>query len=242
MKNRIHSAYIAGLLALTGLACWLSAEWLNPIYKAKLAAVQSAVNPAMLVQTCVSVVTSHGSGSGTLLESAGDVYVLTAAHVVNGETEGIKLFQDSLDVPFRRFASTATLVRVFDAEDVAILHVSTPATLPGRRYAQVASITPTAIGSTLYHVGSFLGPIGSQSFSRGYLAKLLRISPLRQGQPRFQYSGPAYPGSSGGGVFNTEGKLVGTVVEAAGADMIYCVPIEVIIEVARREGLLEIVR
>lgn len=69
------------------------------------------------------------------------------------------------------------------------------------------------IGTELIHMGSFLGDIGSCSFTTGVTSQVGRLLAL---EPRYseavydQTSAISFPGSSGGGVFNQEtGEYIG---------------------------------
>ena len=186
-----------------------------------------------LVQMSVTVRAGGASGSGTLFAADNEVYVLTAAHVVDGATV-FTVEQDDLNIAGKRYAASATLLRACKDEDVAVLHIPAPATLPGRKFAKLASSTPSELGAPLCHVGSIFGSIGSQTWSLGRLAKRHRNL---DGQPRFQFDGTADSGSSGGGVFNSAGELVGIVAQGVSfTNLAYCVPVETILAVAKREG------
>ena len=63
---------------------------------------------------------------------------------------------------------------------------------------------PIPVGTELYHVGSLLGQVGSNSMTRGIMSKVGRVLELGTGDGVVfdQTSAPAFPGSSGGGIFS----------------------------------------
>lgn len=69
------------------------------------------------------------------------------------------------------------------------------------------------IGTELIHMGSFLGDIGSCSFTTGVtsqVGRLLALEPMYSETVYDQTSAISFPGSSGGGVFNQEtGQYIG---------------------------------
>jgi hypothetical protein len=69
------------------------------------------------------------------------------------------------------------------------------------------------IGTELIHMGSFLGDIGSCSFTTGVtsqIGRLLALEPMYSEAVYDQTSAISFPGSSGGGVFSQDtGKQVG---------------------------------
>ena len=69
------------------------------------------------------------------------------------------------------------------------------------------------IGTELIHMGSFLGDIGSCSFTTGVtsqVGRLLALEPMYSEAVYDQTSAVSFPGSSGGGVFNQEtGQYIG---------------------------------
>jgi S1-C subfamily serine protease len=73
--------------------------------------------------------------------------------------------------------------------------------------------TIPGIGTELIHMGSFLGDIGSCSFTTGVtsqVGRLLALAPMYSEAVYDQTSAVSFPGSSGGGVFNQEtGQYIG---------------------------------
>jgi len=78
------------------------------------------------------------------------------------------------------------------------------------------------IGTRLFHVGSLLGQMGSNSMTSGIISQVGRI----HGKVEFdQTTVTAFPGSSGGGVYLQTGEYVGMIVRGAGEGFNLMVPV-----------------
>ena len=78
------------------------------------------------------------------------------------------------------------------------------------------------IGTQLFHVGSLLGQMGANSMTSGIVSQVGRV----EGKVEFdQTTVTAFPGSSGGGVYLTNGNYVGMLVRGAGENFNLIVPI-----------------
>lgn len=96
------------------------------------------------------------------------------------------------------------------------------------------------LGSQLFHVGSLLGEDGSNSMTTGIMSQVGRTVSL-SGGPKVlfdQTTVTAFPGSSGGGVFSTDGRYVGMLVRGAGETFNLIVPVRRIKKWAEKENLL----
>lgn len=84
-----------------------------------------------------------------------------------------------------------------------------------------------ALGTQLYHVGSLLGSEGSNSMTTGIMSQVGRTLSLNGGAKILfdQTTVTAFPGSSGGGVFLTNGEYIGMLVRGAGETFNLIVPI-----------------
>jgi len=82
------------------------------------------------------------------------------------------------------------------------------------------------VGTELIHVGSLLGQAGSNSMTTGNVSQTGRLLQLGNGAGTLfdQTSCPAFPGSSGGGVFTKDGKYMGMLVRGAGETFNFIVP------------------
>jgi len=85
------------------------------------------------------------------------------------------------------------------------------------------------VGTELYHVGSLLGQVGSNSFLSGTMSQLGRTIELNNGEAVVfnQVQIGAMPGSSGGGVFlKSNGQYVGMLVRGASESFALIVPVD----------------
>ena len=97
-----------------------------------------------------------------------------------------------------------------------------------------------AVGTNLIHVGSLLGQAGSNSMTRGNVSQTGRVLQLGNGSGTLfdQTSCPAFPGSSGGGVFTSQGKYMGMLVRGAGETFNLIVPVRRMYTYARKHKVL----
>ncbi len=214
---------------------------------------QKTVNHLQAVS--VTVVGKHGSGSGIVkTRKRGDErvsFVFTAAHVV----DDLRTSREVIDgktgtkrtiVTFKDAQVTKTLVEngrtVGKTEIYAeIIRYSSEEDLRVRQknFTQDSvqfylDATPVNIGTTVCHVGSFLGSQGSASMSVGIISQLGR---LIESKVFDQTTCTAFPGSSGGGVFLEDGRLIGQVLRASGNTFVYFAPSRRIIEWAKQASV-----
>lgn len=156
-----------------------------------------ARTPQQVVDSSCLVDTHRGAGSGTLVTARGRVFVITAGHVAATATEtGIK-------VKTLRDTYKATVVICDTNADVAILEIKpeTPVST-----SPVALDADPEVGTPIWSVGCFFGSSAPFSFSSGVVSFRNRILRSRMLD---QNTAQAWPGSSGGGVFNVRGDLIG---------------------------------
>ena len=92
------------------------------------------------------------------------------------------------------------------------------------------------IGTNLFHVGSLLGQMGANSMTTGIISQLGRLD---GGKVEFdQTTVTAFPGSSGGGVYLTDGKYIGMLVRGAGEGFNLIVPIRRMASWAKQNNLM----
>jgi S1-C subfamily serine protease len=166
---------------------------------ASLAAVQSrldaqpdAVVARRVQQSVYTVVADEGTGSAWVaLSSSGRSLLVTNAHVVEGST--------SVEVRQGELTFTGRVTERHSEPDLAVIEVMQP--LP----ALTRAPKPAGVGEAVLAVGSPLG-LGV-SVSAGI------VSAVREG--RVQFSAPVSPGSSGGPVVDSRGRVVGVTVAKA---------------------------
>ncbi len=91
------------------------------------------------------------------------------------------------------------------------------------------------IGTNLYHVGSLLGQMGANSMTTGIVSQIGRTMDKMEYD---QTTVTAFPGSSGGGVFLTDGKYIGMLVRGAGEGFNLIVPIRRMLTWAEKNEIL----
>jgi len=208
-----------------------------------------------LQEISVTIRSGGSQGSGTLYtRKVGDdtiTFVWTAAHVVDNlrkvrsvidpESGSPKLLVEFEDAEIvREFTEDgrrigemkfdARVVKYSDAnqgEDLALLVVRkrnyVGENITAKFYLD-KEIPP--IGTELYHVGSLLGQVGSNSLTTGVVSQIGRVLNLGANGVIFdQTTVTAFPGSSGGGVFlKGDGRYVGMLVRGAGEQFNFTVP------------------
>lgn len=195
----------------------------------------------------VTVVTDRGSGSGVVItknvDGANRQFILTAGHVVDSlrhthkivNSKGAEVdkveFKDAkivkeLQEDGRRVGQMffdAKVIKFSDyltGDDIAVLEVYKSDLIQGTTEFNLSE-KDLALGTDLYHVGSFLGLNGHNSLTKGIVSQNGR---LIDGKPYCQVAVGAFPGSSGGGVFTNDGKYAGMLVRGAGETFNLIVP------------------
>lgn len=193
----------------------------------------------------VTIKSKTGEGSGVCINRGGETFILTAGHVVDDnrrveqllDTErGIartvarfdpltvtkELLEDGRSIG--KLTIEAEVVAFSSAEhghDLALLHLRKRDVVKESAVFAVKGELP-AIGRPLAHVGSLLGQQGSNSFTTGVYSQVGRVL---FGKVFDQTTCAAFPGSSGGGVFTTDGRYVGMIVRGAGETFNLIVPV-----------------
>ncbi len=208
-----------------------------------------------------------GQGSGVLFtRQVGDdtiSFVLTAAHVVENQRKTRTAIIDGRSTTIVEFNDVAIVqefrqdgrrvgevkldckvLRYSDAdqgEDLALLQVRK------KNFTTVANSVEfwdsddiPAVGTELCHVGSLLGQFGANSYTTGVLSQIGRVFKLGANGVIFdQVTTTAFPGSSGGGVFEkSTGKYIGMLVRGAGEGFCFIVPHRRLHDWAEREDIL----
>jgi serine protease Do len=188
---------------------------------------------------CQSVMIDNGGGkgSGTLMVYDGDVYCWTASHVVR-DSEEVTVKQSIYQVHgLAGFVHVqAKVVARSDEYDLALLKLEPPVYHPDSEL-RFASHAPK-VGGKLIHIGCLHGEPGYNSYSEGHVSYLNRPSPPGiRATVLDQTTVMAYPGSSGGGVYNEHGEYVGMLVAGAGPGWNLMVPVRAIRQWCKEEGI-----
>ena len=175
-------------------------------------------------------------------------FVVTCAHVVanlkstrttieNGKPKAVVEFRDAQIVKelvekgrkVGELKMDAKVILFSDAdngEDLALLMVRKLNFVDTNTEFELGS-EPSKIGTQLFHVGSLLGQSGANSMTTGIMSQVGRVLNIGSGDGVVfdQTTVTAFPGSSGGGVFLTNGKYVGMLVRGAGETFNLTVPV-----------------
>lgn len=160
----------------------------------------------------VMITTNYGQGSGIVLS---DRWVLTNYHVINGAKEGQVQLNDGVSVPLQG------MVAGDQEQDLAILQTKEPM----QRFAQSEGVVignsyDVRKGDRVYAIGSPLGI--RNTVSEGLISNIT----FEGGVRLFQTNAQIDHGSSGGGLFNEYGELIGITtsgVEDTKADLNFAV-------------------
>lgn len=230
---------------------------LLPILLLACASTQAAFPPEKLQNISVTVHAGPATGSGVIISRGGANYILTAGHVVDDVRKVTKLL-DNVSGESKRHSKfdPVTVIRevirdgrsigknsiegevvAFSSseygDDLALIKLRDPISQESAVFYKGSTIPST--GTRVSHVGSFLGQDGSNSFSEGQISQIGRTL---YDHVFDQSSATAFPGSSGGGIFNAEtGEYIGTLVRGSGETLNYYVPIRRIKEWAKRHNV-----
>ena len=210
----------------------------------------------VLESRSVTVRSPAGQGSGTIFVHGKKQYVLTAGHVVQEQREGASEAEIVMglagmdgfyyDLQVLRYDHPEDIVvgRVIAyshperGDDLAILELDGAFNLPyGGAFIEL--FRQPLMGEEIYHIGGFLGLPNGNSFSHGPISRVHRTLRECCGDHDFmQTACPAYPGSSGGGMFYEDGALAGVLVRGANATLNYCVPASRVVRWAKANGFM----
>jgi S1-C subfamily serine protease len=222
------------------------------VFKSVLPENTRAGVSAYLQDISVTIVTNRGEGSGVVKskkDEHGNVvnFVWTAAHVVDslrsvrnvidpktGTSRQIVEFADAFVVKdikqngrsVGQLKLAAEVVRYSDADtghDLALLRIRKNGFIESSAAFYTGEIP--AIGTDLFHVGSLLGQMGSNSMTTGIVSQQGRLIGGGNKKVFDQTTCPGFPGSSGGGVFTTDGRYMGMLVRGAGETFNLIVPV-----------------
>jgi hypothetical protein len=171
--------------------------------------------PALAKATFV-IETPQGQGSGVLVA---DNLLATNAHVVLGSTT-VKVRQGKV-------TWEAEVLAADEDRDVALVRVEELERVP----VTLRVAPPLAVGEKVFAVGA---PRGMDfTLSDGIISGLRKLD---DGQDWVQTTTPISPGSSGGGLFDEHGRLVGltTMVRLDAQNLNFAVPVAAIRELESR--------
>ncbi|MFA0814706.1 MAG: S1C family serine protease [Anaerofustis sp.] len=150
---------------------------------------------------------TEGAGSGVILTTDG--YIVTNYHVIEGASSiTVTLTDDS--------TYTATVVGSDETSDIAVLKIEATGLTP----AVLGDSDELSVGQTAIVIGNPLGELGG-TVTDGIISALDReITIDDETMNLLQIDAAVNPGNSGGGLFNTQGELVGIVnAKSSGTDV-----------------------
>jgi S1-C subfamily serine protease len=192
----------------------------------------------------------ESQGSGVMFTRGDTTFVWTAGHVVAGLRHERHIIDpdtgtDRTVIEFR----DAEVVQEFTEDgrrigemkfDAKIIKYSEPDNgqdlsvleIRKKNFTKVTTVfyldeSIPKIGTKLLHVGSLLGQFGSNSLTSGIVSKIGRTLDLGNTNVIFdQTTVTAFPGSSGGGVFQeSDYRYIGMLVRGAGEQFNFIVPV-----------------
>jgi len=208
---------------------------------------------------------SRGEGSGVIFsrkDKDGNTvnFIWTAAHVIDnlrserkviveGSPKTIVEFKDAKIVKVLRqngrsvgqLELDAEVIKYSDAEDghdLALLRVRKLDFVDSTVRFYLDKDIPK-LGTDLWHVGSLLGQMGSNSMTDGIYSQTGRVIKSLNKHVFDQTTVAAFPGSSGGGVFlKSDARYVGMLVRGAGETFNLIVPARRMVEWASKNNIM----
>ena len=160
--------------------------------------------------TVVTITTEDGFGSGVIVEATG--LIVTNLHVIQGSLS-VEVKLSSGDV-----YDDVTVSAVDQRRDLALIRIRGFG-LPSASFGDSELVRP---GDSVILIGA---PEGLEQTVSNGIVSALRDS--GDGYRFIQTTAPASPGSSGGGMFNESGELIGIVTSqfTAGQNLNFAVPV-----------------
>ena len=159
------------------------------------------------------------SGSGSAVLFTEDGFLLTNAHVVGSASSGTLAFADGSE-------TGADVVGADPLSDLAVVRARSDVPVPPARFGDADALR---VGQLVVAVGNPLGLTGS--VTAGVVSGLGRSLPTRAGRAGrviedvIQTDAALNPGSSGGALADSQGRVVGVNTAVAGVGLGLAVPI-----------------
>jgi S1-C subfamily serine protease/antitoxin component YwqK of YwqJK toxin-antitoxin module len=156
--------------------------------------------------------TYSGNGSGFFIEKSG--FIATNFHVIDGAKQiEVEIIDNNKVVNY-----SAELIKADRLIDLAIIKINDPKFITTEEIPYNFQMDLKPVGSSIFTLGFPYGELlGSDiKFSNGTISSSLGINDEIS---RFQISAPIQPGNSGGPVLDTEGNLIGVIVESLNKDL-----------------------
>ena len=218
----LHQSFAKRVCAVVALAVVAPPGW-----GADAAAIfRQAAPSVVLVYALDSVGEEIAQGSGVVV---GENYVATNCHVLESAWS-VKIRQTETDETFAMGASRA---RTDEERDLCLLFVADLAKPPAAQPAQMAGARGLEIGAEVFAIGA---PNGWElSFTRGIVSQLRDID--GESAPLIQTDAAITFGSSGGGLFDENGRLVGiTTLSSKDGNFNFAMPAEWVAEMLEEKS------
>ena len=141
----------------------------------------------------------QGAGSGVIISEDG--YIITNYHVIEGA--------ENITVTLRDGATSykAKLIGSDEDNDIALLKIDAT----GLSAATMGNSSDLAVGDYVVAIGNPLGQLGG-TVTDGIISALARqVTVEGKSMTLLQHNAQISPGNSGGGLFNSNGELIGIV-------------------------------
>ena len=249
------------LLTLTVLSLFLAATTLAQEQKKTTADYLQDVSVTIVSESSFA----RGEGSGIIFsrkDKDGNTvnFIWTAAHVidnlrserkviVNGAPKTLVEFKDAKIVKVIRqkgrsvgqLELDAEVLKYSDSEDghdLALLRVRKLNFVDDSVKFYLDKQIPK-LGTDLWHVGSLLGQMGSNSMTDGIYSQTGRVIKSLNKHVFDQTTVAAFPGSSGGGVFlKTDARYIGMLVRGAGETFNLIVPVRRMVQWCEKNDIM----
>ena len=218
----LHQSFAKRVCAVVALAVVAPPGW-----SADAAAIfRQAAPSVVLVYALDSAGEEIAQGSGVVV---GENYVATNCHVLESAWS-VKVKQTETDETFAMGASRA---RTDEERDLCLLFVADLAKPPAAQPAQMAGARGLEIGAEVFAIGA---PNGWElSFTRGIVSQLRDID--GESAPLIQTDAAITFGSSGGGLFDENGRLVGiTTLSSKDGNFNFAMPAEWVAEMLEEKS------
>ena len=207
----VPAALLAVILALLAVFLW---------QKSPEQIFAKAARSVVVVHALDASGETKSQGSGVVV---GKNEVATNCHII-AEAENILVHQAATSAGEETYRMNATLLIGDDERDFCLLHAAELSDPPAASIAAISSTTNLSVGEEVFAIGAPQGL--NLSLSRGVISQLRNIHG-EQAAPLIQTDAAISPGSSGGGLFNSNGKLVGiTAFKWEGENLNFAIPIE----------------
>ena len=220
-RRRIVAVLTAGILAFSAAPAWAKSA------KEVFAEVAGSV---VVVLALDSSGETQAQGSGVVV---GKNEVATNCHVID-KAKSVVVHQAADSGGDESYRMDARILARNDERDLCLLFVDALSEPPAAPVAEMGAAEALTVGEEVFAIGA---PEGWElSLSRGVVSQLRKIHG-KHDAPLVQTDAAISPGSSGGGLFNENGELVGiTTFKWKGESLNFAIPAEWVGELLTQDG------